>query len=93
MKSGRDPLQEIWRLRQKEEARVRGRARELEPAAVREGERGGGSEGGRVRDPKRKARRSHWLSGVRGGTFISRTLRKADGEWKTGERRPRRGGH
>lgn len=77
----RDPLRDMWRLRQKEEARVTGSARRR-GAGVRRSERG--SEGrGRAkeeeRDPKKKTRRSLRPSGVWGGTFISRTLRKADG--------------
>lgn len=89
-----DPVQETWRLRQQEEARVRGRARrgELEFAAVKR-ERGEGRAKEGERDPKKEARRSLRPSAVWRGTFISRTLRKADGWWKTGERRLRRGGH
>lgn len=62
-------------------------AESAERAGVRRSEREGrSSEGEGERDPKKNARRSRRSSGAWGGTFISRTLRKADGQWKTGER-------
>lgn len=90
-----DPVQEICRLRQKEEARVRGRARRGR-AGVRRSARGSKGRGERRRERERPEKRepdAHSGRLVCGGeTFISRTLRKADGWWKTAERRPQRGG-
>lgn len=84
----RHSVQEMCRLRQKQEMRVRGReGRAGAVVSRKERERGRERRGleERERDPKKQARSSTLPAAVVwAGTFISRTLSKADGWCKSG---------
>lgn len=93
---GRDPVEETRRLRQKEDPRVRSRARrrgELDSAAVRaSGREGGREKGGRDRPGKGSQKLTLAVWCEKGPSSQGHRETQMDGG-EVGEPRPRRGGH
>ena len=96
LEGGRDPVEETRRLRQKEDPRVRGRARrrgEPDSAAVRaSGREGGREKGGRDRPGKESQKLTLAVWCEKGPSSQGHRERQMDGG-EMGEPRPRRGGH
>ena len=95
LEGGRDPVEETRRLRQKEDPRVRGRARrrgEPDSAAVRaSGREGGREKGGRDRPGKESQKLTLAVWCEKGPSSQGHRERQMDGG-EMGEPRPRRGG-